>query len=33
MDGHDISGLVSVEWDAILNICCNNGVNNFTLNG
>jgi len=34
----DISGLVSVEWDAILNICRNNvccmsSVNIFTLNG
>ena len=38
MNGDDISGLVSVEWDTILNICCNNGcsmssVITFMLSG
>jgi len=30
--GDDISGLVSVEWDAVVNICCNSGCSMSSVN-
>jgi len=32
MKGDDISGLMSVQRDTILNICCNNGCRMFSDN-